>query len=58
MEGARVAAAVRQIVDETGRREPRAGRNVLMLAWLEGELDGLFRIFSELLDDMDVELEK
>ncbi|OUO35525.1 AraC family transcriptional regulator [Olsenella sp. An290] len=41
MEGARVAAAVRQIVDETGRREPRAGRNVLMLAWLEGELDGL-----------------
>ena len=25
---------------------------------LQGELDGLFRIFSELLDDMDVELEK
>ena len=41
MDGARVAAAVRQIMDETGRREPRAGRHVLMLAWFEDELDGL-----------------
>lgn len=41
MESARVAAALRQIMDETGRREPRAGRHVLMLAWFEDELDGL-----------------
>ena len=34
-----------------------AGRSITLTAD-EGELDGLFRIFSELLDDMDVELEK
>ena len=41
MESARVAAAVRQIMDETARREPRAGRNVLMLAWFEDEMGAL-----------------
>ena len=43
MESGRVAAAVRQIMDETARREPRAGRNVLMLAWFEDEKDELPR---------------
>lgn len=41
MDSARVAAAVRQIMDETARREPRAGRNVLMLAWFEDEMGAL-----------------
>lgn len=41
MESGRVAAAVRQIMDETARREPRAGRNVLMLAWFEDEMGAL-----------------
>ena len=41
MNGARIDAALRQIMEETGRREPRAGRHVLILAWFEDELDGL-----------------
>ena len=43
MDSARVAAAVRQIMDETARREPRPGRNVLMLAWFEDEMGALPR---------------
>ena len=43
MESARVAAAVRQIMDETASRAPRAGRNVLMLAWFEDERGALPR---------------
>lgn len=43
MESARVAAAVRQIMDETASRAPRAGRNVLMLAWFEDEMGALPR---------------
>ena len=43
MESARVAAAVRQIMDETTKRRPRAGRNVLMLAWFEDEMGALPR---------------
>ena len=41
--------------DMSGEEDPEA---VYELVEDEGELDGLFRIFSELLDDMDVELEK
>ena len=41
MDSARVAAAVRQIMDETAGRAPRAGRNVLMLAWFEDEMGAL-----------------
>ena len=43
MESARVAAAVRQIMDETASRTPQAGRNVLMLAWFEDEMGALPR---------------
>lgn len=43
MDSARVAAAVRQIMDETAGRAPRAGRNVLMLAWFEDETGALPR---------------
>ena len=43
MDSARVAAAVRQIMDETAGRAPRAGRNVLMLAWFEDEMGALPR---------------
>ena len=43
MDSARVAAAVRQIMDETARRKPRPGRNVLMLAWFEDEMGALPR---------------
>ena len=43
MESARVAAAVRQIMDETASRATRAGRNVLMLAWFEDEMGALPR---------------
>lgn len=43
MKSARVAAAVQQIMDETAGRAPRAGRNVLMLAWLEDEMEALPR---------------
>ena len=43
MESARVAAAVRQIMDETASRAPQAGRNVLMLAWFEDEMGALPR---------------
>lgn len=41
MKSARVAAAVQQIMDETAGRAPRAGRNVLMLAWLEDEMGAM-----------------
>ena len=41
MKSARVAAAVRQIMDDTAGRAPRAGRNVLMLAWLEDEMGAM-----------------
>ena len=43
MDSARVAAAVRQIMDETTKRRPRAGSNVLMLAWFEDEMGALPR---------------
>ena len=43
MDSARVAAAVRQIMDETAGRALRAGRNVLMLAWFEDEMGALPR---------------
>ena len=43
MDSARVAAAVRQIMDETAKRKPRAGSNVLMLAWFEDEMGALPR---------------
>ena len=43
MDSARVTAAVRQIIDETARRAPRPGRNILMLAWFEDEMGALPR---------------